>query len=97
MIKYSVIGTSWITESFIDGAKLYDELLLDGVYSRSREKGEEFLNVLLLCFVKVCICNLKCCEATLHGEDASLVGQGFPETSLRDLGFPVVGVPRNEE
>lgn len=42
MIKYSVIGTSWITKSFIEGAGLCDELVLDGVYSRSAEKGEAF-------------------------------------------------------
>ena len=42
MIKYSVIGTSWITKSFIDGANLIDELDLDGVCSRSYEKGEKF-------------------------------------------------------
>ncbi len=44
MIKYSVIGTSWITESFIQGASLCPELSLDGVYSRSTEKGEDFKN-----------------------------------------------------
>jgi predicted dehydrogenase len=42
MIKYSVIGTSWITESFIQGARLVDDLVLDGVYSRSVEKGGAF-------------------------------------------------------
>lgn len=42
MIKYSVIGTSWITKSFIDGANLYEDLCLDGVYSRSFEKGSKF-------------------------------------------------------
>ena len=42
MIKYSVIGTSWITKSFIDGANLYEDLSLDGVYSRSFEKGGAF-------------------------------------------------------
>lgn len=42
MIKYSVIGTSWITESFIEGANLYGDLCLDGVYSRSLEKGTAF-------------------------------------------------------
>lgn len=42
MISYSVIGTSWITKSFIEGAELCEELFLDGVYSRSLEKGEEF-------------------------------------------------------
>ena len=41
-IKYSVIGTSWITNSFIEGAKLVDGLILDGVYSRSEEKGNAF-------------------------------------------------------
>ncbi len=44
MIKYSVIGTSWITESFIEGAGLVKELVLDGVYSRDYEKGEKFKN-----------------------------------------------------
>lgn len=42
MIKYSVIGTSWITRSFIEGASLHEELILDGVYSRSPEKGKAF-------------------------------------------------------
>ena len=42
MIKYSVIGTSWITNSFIEGASLCDELVLDGVYSRSAQKGSAF-------------------------------------------------------
>ena len=42
MIKYSVIGTSWITNSFIQGAELTKELVLDSVYSRSKEKGETF-------------------------------------------------------
>ncbi len=41
-IKYSVIGTSWITKSFIEGAKYIDGLQLDGVYSRSEEKGKAF-------------------------------------------------------
>ena len=42
MINYSVIGTSWITKSFIDGATLCDDLVLDGVYSRTQEKGKAF-------------------------------------------------------
>ena len=42
MISYSVIGTSWITKSFIEGAELCEELFLDGVYSRTLSKGEEF-------------------------------------------------------
>lgn len=42
MIKYSVIGTSWITRSFIDGANEVEALALDGVYSRSHEKGQSF-------------------------------------------------------
>ncbi|MBR6551640.1 MAG: Gfo/Idh/MocA family oxidoreductase, partial [Clostridia bacterium] len=41
-IKYSVIGTSWITNSFIEGAKRVEGLVLDGVYSRSEEKGKSF-------------------------------------------------------
>lgn len=42
MVKYSVIGTSWITNSFIQGASLTKKLLLDGVCSRSEEKGRRF-------------------------------------------------------
>ena len=42
MVKYSVIGTSWITNSFIQGAELVENLILDGVYSRNMQKGEEF-------------------------------------------------------
>ena len=42
MLKYSVIGTSWITNSFIKGAELVENLMLDGVYSRNAEKGKEF-------------------------------------------------------
>lgn len=42
MIKYSVIGTSWITRSFIDGASLHKGIVLDGVYSRSPQKGQDF-------------------------------------------------------
>ena len=42
MVKYSVIGTSWITNSFIQGAELVENLILDGVYSRNAQKGKEF-------------------------------------------------------
>ncbi len=41
-LKYSVIGTSWITESFIEGAALIKGLSLLGVYSRTQEKGRAF-------------------------------------------------------
>lgn len=42
MIKFAVIGTSWITQSFIDGARLDNKMQLSAVYSRSEEKGREF-------------------------------------------------------
>jgi len=42
LIKYAVIGTSWITEQFIEGANLVDGLSLAGVYSRSAGKGKAF-------------------------------------------------------
>ena len=42
MVNYSVIGTSWITRSFIEGASLHEGLSFDGVYSRSPEKGRAF-------------------------------------------------------
>ena len=41
-LKYSVIGTSWITEAFISGAQLVKELTLDLVYSRTPQRGREF-------------------------------------------------------
>lgn len=42
MIKYAVIGTGWISESFISGASAAGGLELAAVYSRSRERGEAF-------------------------------------------------------
>ncbi len=42
MIKYATIGTSWITESFIGGAKATGKLELCAVYSRNEEKGKAF-------------------------------------------------------
>ena len=42
MIKYGVVGTSWITEEFIAGANLVEGLTLAAVYSRSAQKGDAF-------------------------------------------------------
>jgi len=42
MVRYAVVGTSWITESFIQGTNTFEGLRLSAVYSRSREKGEAF-------------------------------------------------------
>jgi len=42
LLKYAVVGTSWITEEFILGANLVEGMALDAVYSRSGEKGEIF-------------------------------------------------------
>ena len=42
MVRYGVIGTSWITEAFIRGAMLTNEMELVCVCSRSLEKGAEF-------------------------------------------------------
>ncbi len=41
-IKLANIGTSFITEQFIAGTKISGKLSHAAVYSRSREKGEEF-------------------------------------------------------
>lgn len=38
-MRYAVIGTGWITQAFIDGAKLQPDMTLAAVYSRSYEKG----------------------------------------------------------
>ena len=39
-MKYAVIGTSWISEEFIQGAQLVEGMELLGVYSRSYSKGK---------------------------------------------------------
>lgn len=42
MVKFAVIGTGWIAESFVRGTGLVEGLEFSAVYSRSREKGEAF-------------------------------------------------------
>ncbi|UUM32085.1 Gfo/Idh/MocA family protein [Vibrio japonicus] len=42
MIKLAVIGTNWITGQFVDAAIKTGEYQLSAVYSRSKEKAEEF-------------------------------------------------------
>lgn len=42
MLQYGVIGTSWITRSFIQGATLTGQMKLTAVCSRQKEKGEAF-------------------------------------------------------
>lgn len=42
MVRFGVIGTSWITEEFIRCARLHPEFQLTAVYSRSREKAQAF-------------------------------------------------------
>ncbi len=43
MIRLATIGTSWITASFIGGADIAGCFELTAVYSRTKERGEEFL------------------------------------------------------
>lgn len=42
IMKYAVIGTSWITKAFIDAAKTVDGMELVAVYSRTAEKARGF-------------------------------------------------------
>lgn len=42
MIKYGVIGSGWIAESFVEGAQTVDGLEFAAMYSRTYEKGKEF-------------------------------------------------------
>ena len=42
MIKYGVVGTSWITETFIDAASHVRDLKLNAVYSRNEKRAKEF-------------------------------------------------------
>lgn len=41
-MNYATIGTSWITEAFIDAASLVAGMELHAVYSRAAEKAEQF-------------------------------------------------------
>ncbi|PYI51023.1 Gfo/Idh/MocA family protein [Paenibacillus flagellatus] len=42
MIRFGVIGTNWITESFLEAAKTVDGFALTAVYSRTEERAREF-------------------------------------------------------
>ncbi|WCK52640.1 Gfo/Idh/MocA family oxidoreductase [Aneurinibacillus sp. Ricciae_BoGa-3] len=42
MIKFGVIGTNWITESFIKAASELDDFALTAVYSRTQDRAKEF-------------------------------------------------------
>ncbi|MGG3468342.1 Gfo/Idh/MocA family oxidoreductase [Neobacillus pocheonensis] len=44
MIKFGTVGTGWITESFIQAAKLSAQLQLVGVYSRTEDKAKQLAN-----------------------------------------------------
>lgn len=41
-MKYGIIGTGWIAESFIKGVRLLTDSEISAVYSRTKEKGTEF-------------------------------------------------------
>ncbi len=42
MIRYAVIGTSWITSAFIEAAQMTDRYQLMGVYSRDIDRARDF-------------------------------------------------------
>jgi predicted dehydrogenase len=42
LIRFGVIGTNWITESFIEAASQVEDFVLTAVYSRAEETGREF-------------------------------------------------------
>ncbi|MDG5787467.1 Gfo/Idh/MocA family oxidoreductase [Evansella sp. AB-P1] len=44
MVRFGIIGTNWITESFIEAARMMDEFKLTAIYSRTKEKGQTFGN-----------------------------------------------------
>ncbi|WP_445490646.1 Gfo/Idh/MocA family protein [Niallia sp. 03133] len=41
-VRFGIIGTNWITETFIQAAKQIEDFSLTAVYSRSKEKGDSF-------------------------------------------------------
>lgn len=42
VVRFGVVGTNWITEAFIAGAKNHKDFQLTAVYSRTDEKAREF-------------------------------------------------------
>lgn len=42
MIRFGIIGTNWITESFLQAASQHPDFQLTAVYSRTQEKASEF-------------------------------------------------------
>jgi predicted dehydrogenase len=42
MIRFGIIGTNWITESFIDAARKVDSFSLKAVYSRTEQQAKDF-------------------------------------------------------
>ena len=43
MVRYATIGSSWIADAFIEGAKQSTPgLVLSAVYSRTEQRGREF-------------------------------------------------------
>ncbi len=44
MVKFGIIGTNWITERFIEAARMVQGFKLTAVYSRTQERAEEFAN-----------------------------------------------------
>ena len=41
-MRYGIIGTGWIAEAFIEGARLACGADIAAVYSRTAERGEDF-------------------------------------------------------
>ena len=42
MVRFGVVGTNWITEAFIKGARHHQDFQLAAVYSRTEERAAEF-------------------------------------------------------
>lgn len=42
MVRFGVVGTNWITESFLQAASQLDDFSLNAVYSRTSERATEF-------------------------------------------------------
>lgn len=42
MIRFGIIGTNWITESFLQAARACDDFALTAVYSRTEERARQF-------------------------------------------------------
>lgn len=46
MLKLGIVGTSFISHDFITAALLTKDYVLEGIYSRTKSRGDDFLKTI---------------------------------------------------